>query len=165
MKVSRWLKEHYVSTKDRADSYEVHCGLRRSNFNSIDNTALSARDDLPLGKGGIREAQETVQEPSTGSTQVPIPLKPTGHGGARPKVFGGGHYPCAQVRKEDLGKEPSQGSPAQASWQQDVESKTPGGGHVSSAQVHQGGQGTEENSSFKCFPNVLFSLWNDDTTL
>ena len=64
LKVSKWLKEHYVSTKDRADSYEVHCGLRRSNFNSIDNTALSVRDDLPLGKGGIREVQETVQEPS-----------------------------------------------------------------------------------------------------
>ena len=147
--VSRRMKEHYTSpeleevrTKDRADSYVVHHGLRRSNFNSIDNTALSVRDDLPLGKGGIREAQETAQEPSAGSTQVPPPLEPTGHGGARPKVFGGEHDLRAQVRIEDLGKEPSQGSPAQASWQQDVESKTPGGGHVSSARVHQGGQGT-----------------------
>ena len=33
------------------------------------------------------------------------------------------------------------------------------------AAISTGEAKIEENSSFKCFSNVLFTLWNDDTTL
>ena len=98
------LKQHYafpnvgkITVADEAGAYQVHCGLDEGSFKVINNPASSSQSMSPP-EGG---AHEESSEPS-------VPQARDDHGGAKPKVFGGG----ADAPREDPGAEREEGRTA-----------------------------------------------------
>ena len=96
------LKQHYaflwkITVADEAGAYQVHCGLDEGSFKVIDNPASSSQSTSPP-EGGVHEE----------SSKPSVPQARDNHGGARPKVFGGG----ADAPRENPGAEREEGRTA-----------------------------------------------------